>query len=188
MDIGMTAKPLVLALAVLVSACATTSSEQGAGEDFGTIATNVVRAHARAVRDHVRADRAALKASMAQLRDAFGYQGVVVERRLPAPEIAARYDSGGDRRGPAERPALHAIEMDVGLDEMLTPDGLLHPRAADALARMNSMAREHGGDFTVSVPRSQLQTVDAIRTVAPGATIVATDEYGYRLSVVGAER
>lgn len=202
MNIGMIAKPLVLALAVLLSACATTSSEQGAGEDFGTIATNVVRAHVRTVRDHVRADRAALKASMAQLRDAFGYRGVVVERRLPAPESSApRSDSGADpalamraapyrydRRGPAERPALHAIEMNVGLDEMLTPDGMLHPRAASALARMDTLAREHGGDFTVSVPRSQLQTVDAIRTVAPGATIVATDEYGYRLSVVASDR
>ena len=83
---------------------------------------------------------------------------------------------------------LRAIEMAVGLDEMLTPDGVLHPRAASALARMDTMAREHGGDFTVSVPRSQLQTVDAIRTVAPGATIVATDEDGYRLSVLSTER
>jgi len=89
----------------------------------------------------------------------------------------------------AQVPVMQSIKMEVGPAEMLTPDGALHPRAARALARMDSIAREHGGDFSVSVPRSQVQTVAAIKAVAPSATIYETDEdEHYRLIVVAAAR
>jgi len=197
MDSRMSTKVLLLALAVALTGCSTTSTLEGGTDDLGTITINALRAQHRA-------DRAAIKAAGARLRDAFGYQrGNVIERRTAEREVAAlRSESGFDpalttqsypyrneRGQPAERPVMQSLQMDVGQAEMLTPEGTLHPRAARALARMDTMAREHGGDFSVFVPRSRLQTVPAIKEVAPGATIFETDrDEHYRLIVVAAER
>ena len=186
----------VLALTLALGGCATTSTDLGAGSDLGAIAVNAIKAH-------IRADRAAAREAGAVLAGAFGYpRGRVIERRTAEREAAALRSESGfdpaltmqggsnlDERGRAAKgPVMQSIEMEVGQAEMLTADGTLHPRAARALARMDNMAREHGGDFSVSVPRSRIQTVAAIRAVAPSATILETDADGYRLIVVAAER
>lgn len=187
----MNAKVLVLGLAVALTGCATTSSEVGVADGF-----TIVR---QAVRAHLRADREALRSTAALFRH---HRGNVIEGRTAEREAAALRSESGfdptltmqppsyrDERGrPSEAPVMQSIEMEVGLAEMLTPEGTLHPRAARALARMDNMAREHGGDFSVTVPRSQIRTAAAIKAVAPGATIVATDEdEHYRLIVFAAE-
>lgn len=197
MDSRTSTKFLLLALAVALTGCSTTSTGEGAGDDLGTITVNALRAQHRA-------DRAAIKEAGTRLREAFGYQrGNVIERGTAEREAAALRSESGfdpalamrsapyrDERGqPAERAVMQSIQMEVGQAEMLTPEGTLHPRAARALARMDDMAREHGGDFSVFVPRSRIQTVAAIKAVAPGATIFETDrDEHYRLIVVAVER
>lgn len=187
----MKSKCLVLALTAALSGCATS------GSDFGEIAVDTVRAHHRA-------NRAAITGTLALLGEAVGYRrGPVIERRITEREAATlRSESGVDptltQRGAShwdergrrvESPAMQSIQMDVGVAEMLTPDGTLHARAARALARMDNMAREHGGDFSVLVPRSKMHSAAAIRAVAPGAAIYETDTDGnFRLIVVAAER
>ncbi len=193
----MNMKFLVLTLTLVTTGCATAPGGLGVGAGLGAIAGNLLSAH-------VRADRAAVTAAGALIGGALGYQrGKIIEGRIAERQAAAiRSESGfnptltmesvpyRDESGQsAEVPVMQSIKMEVGQDEMLTQDGTLHPRAARALARMDSMAREYGGDFSVSVPRSQLQIVDAIKAVAPGATIFQTDEDAhYRLIVVAAAR
>lgn len=193
----MNAKFLVIALALALTGCSTTSTRVGLGAGLGAIAGNLVSAH-------MRADRAALTAAGALIGGAIGYQrGTVMEGRIAERRTAAiRAESGFDTTlttrsvsyrdeggQPTVGPVMQSIKMEVGQDEMLTRDGALHPRAAQALARMDSMARESGGDFSVSVPRSQMQIVDAIKAVAPSATIFEADEdEHYRLIVVSAAR
>jgi hypothetical protein len=192
----MNAKFSALALTLALTGCATTTTHFGGGSDLGTIAVNALEAH-------IRADRAAAREVAALIAGAVGYQrGKVMAGRTAEREAAAlRYESGFDpsltmqsgsyfdeRGRTVDGPSLQSIEIEVGQAEMLTPDGTLHPRAARALARMDNMAREHGGDFSVSVPRSQIHTVAAIKAVVPGATILETDADGYRLIVVATER
>jgi hypothetical protein len=193
----MNVKFLVVAFMLVTAGCATAPTGPGAGAGLGAIAGNLLSAH-------IRADRAAATAVANLIGGAIGYQrGKIMEGRIAIHEAAAiRSESGfnpsltlqsvpyRDESGqPVESPALQSITMEVGQAEMLTPEGTLHPRAARALARMDSMAREHGGDFSVTVPRSQMQTVDAIKAVVPSATIFQADaDEHYRLIVVGATR
>jgi len=193
----MNAKFVVIALALSTVGCATVPEGSGDGASLGTIVSDFVRSHHRA-------DRAAIKSTATLFAGAFGYQrGKIMEGRIAEREAAAiRSESGfnpsltmesvpyrDDRGQPAEGPVMQSIKMEVEQEEMLTADGTLHPRAARALARMDSIAREHGGDFSVSVPRSQSQTVAAIKAVAPSATIFETDnDEHYRLIVVAATR
>ena len=186
---------LALCVALGATGCATTGDDH-----LGTIAANTFRAHADAVRAIHRADRAALGQVAALFRETFGARGTVVARSEPHEPTAIRHSDSVSMRSPAAgvvpQPAparpevddLKAIEMAVGPAEMLTAEGTLHPRAARALAQMNELAREHGGDFTVAVPRSQLHTASAIQEVAPGATILTTDDDEYRLIVVAPDR
>ncbi|HVF64553.1 MAG TPA: hypothetical protein VNE58_11215 [Casimicrobiaceae bacterium] len=191
----------MLAIPALVAGCATTPGE----DDFGSMTARAVRAHVErdrallhAVRDRVRADHAAIRDVF---REAFGARGTVIERTYadrataaqrargdvqPTPTIVTPYR---DSRGrPLDVDEIESIEMDVGLAEMLTPEGALHPRAASALARMNAMARDQGGEFTVAVPRAQMHTVTAIQAIVPGAAIVAADGDDYRLIVAAPDR
>ncbi len=193
----MDAKFVVIALALMTTGCATTPAGNEAGGDFGAIAGNLLRAH-------IAADRAAVRATAALIGGAIGHpRGKSIEGRIAEREtVALRSESGfnpaltmqsvpySDASGqPAEGPVMQSIKMDVGQSEMVTPEGTLHPRAARALARMDNMAREHGGDFSVSVPRSRGETVAAIKAVAPSATIFETNEdEHYRLIVVAATR
>jgi hypothetical protein len=85
---------------------------------------------------------------------------------------------------PAPVPVLRSLEMDVREDEMLADDGSLHPSAARALARMDGMVVEHGGDFAVYVPAHQHRSVDEIRNAAPHAAIIeSSNAETYRLVV-----
>lgn len=193
----MNVKFLVVALTLVTTGCATGPAGLGVGAGLGAIAGNLLSAH-------IGADRAAATAAAALIGGAIGYhRGKNMEARIAEREAAAiRSESGfnpsltmqsvphRDESGQsAEVPVMQSIKMEVGQAEMLTQEGTLHPRAARALARMDSMAREYGGDFSVSVPRSQMQTVDAIKAVAPSATIFETDEdEHYRLIVVAATR
>ena len=195
MAIRTTTNLLALCVVLGASGCATTGDES-----LGTIAANQLRAHADAVRAIHRADRAALGQVAALFRETFGARGTVVERSEPYQPIAIQHSESVSMRSPVTGVVPHpepvlpkvdelqAIEMAVGPAEMLTAEGTLHPRAARALAQMNEMAREHGGDFTVAVPRSQLHTASAIQEVAPGATILTTDDDEYRLIVVAPDR
>lgn len=191
----MKAKFSVSALALALSGCATTTPV-GFGNDLGTIAINTIKAHHRA-------DRAAAKEMAAVIAAAFGYQRgkVMADGNAEREAAPLRSESGFDpsltmqgrpylyeRGSTVEGPSQQAIEIEVAEAEMLTPDGTLHPRAAQALARMDSIAREHGGDFSVFVPRSRIETGAAIKAVVPGATILETDADGYRLIVVPTER
>jgi len=191
-DSGMKAKFSVLALTLALTGCATTTTQVGGGNDLGTIAVNAIKAHHRA-------DRAAAREVAALIAGAIGYQRgkVIAEREAAALRSESGFDPSltmqggsylGERGRTVEGPVMQSIEMEVGQAEMLTPDGTLHPRAARALVRMDNMAREHGGDFSVSVPRSRIQTVAAIKAVVPGATILETDADGYRLIVVATGR
>ena len=183
----MTPNILLLTCVIALGGCATSATHVAAPNDLGAMATDTVRRHVRAVRDHLRAERQAVRA-------AFGLgQPVarVIDIRTPAgtaddPEEApiATAAASFARGHPARDPAATAIQMDIAFDEMLTPEGGLHPRAAQALARMESMARDEGGEFTVSVPRSRIHTATAIRQVAPGATILSTDDESFRLVVI----
>ena len=81
-------------------------------------------------------------------RPGFKPSGPVQE--LPAP----------DPRAPAwEAPVLKSFEVDVRQDEMLTPEGVLHPRAARAWS--HGMVQERGGEFEVYVPLTQRHNVEA---------------------------
>ena len=192
MNIRTTTNLLALCVLVASTGCATT------GEDnLGTIAANRFRAHADAIRTIHRADRQALADVAALFRETFGARGTVVARSDPHPQTAVQPSDQVSLPPPVSavapsepsRPAdLKAIEMAVGPAELLTPEGTLHRSAARAIARMNEMAREHGGDFSVVVPRSQLHTAEAIQQVAPGATILTTDDDDYRLIVVAPDR
>ena len=192
----MNAKFLVVALTLVTTGCATGPTGLGVGAGLGAIAGNLISAH-------IGADRAAATAAAALIGGAIGYQrGKIIEGRTAEREAAEiRSESGfnpaltmqsvpyRDESGQPAGPVMQSIKMEVGQAEMVTPEGTLHPRAARALARMDSMAREHGGDFSVSVPRSRIQTVAAIKAVAPSATIFETDEdEHYRLIVVAAAR
>ncbi len=193
----MNVKFLAVALAMVTTGCATAPAEVGVGAGLGAIAGNLISAHARA-------DRAAVTAAATLIGGAIGYQrgkfmeGRIAEREAEAiraesgfhPSLTMESISNRDENGqPVEVPVMQSIKMEVGQAEMLTPEGTLHPRAARALARMDSIAREHGGDFSVSVPRSRVQTVAAIKAVAPSATIYQTDkDEHYRLIVVAAAR
>lgn len=85
---------------------------------------------------------------------------------------------------PAPVPVLRSLEMEVREDEMLADDGSLHPSAARALARMDGMVVEHGGDFAVYVPAHQHRSVDEIRNAAPHAAIIeSSNAESYRLVV-----
>ena len=193
----MDVKFLVVAITLVTTGCATGPAGLGVGAGLGAITGNLLSAK-------IGADRAAATAVAALIGGAIGYQrGKIIEGRTAEREAAGiRSESGfnpaltmqsvpyRDESGqPAEGPVMQSIKMEVGQAEMVTPEGTLHPRAARALARMDSMAREHGGDFSVSVPRSRIQTVAAIKAVAPSATIFETDEdEHYRLIVVAAAR
>ncbi len=189
----MNAKLLVLVLALTTTGCATApaGTEVAAGAGLGAIAGNLLSAH-------IRADRAAITAAGALIGGAIGYQrGKVIEGRVAEREAATLRAEGfrpsltmqaapdADEGGqPAEGPVMQSINIEVEPAEMLTPEGTLQPRAAGALARMADMAREHGGMFSVSVPRSRVETVAAIKAVAPSATIIEGDEdEHYRLIV-----
>ena len=194
---NMIAKVVVIVLAVATSGCATAPGEAGDGAGLGTIVGNLVR-------EHHRADRAAVRALGDLFGGAIGYRrGKDIDASVAEREAAAiRAESGWDpdltiqsvpdrlETGKSvEVPIMQSIKMEVAPDEMLTAEGTLHPRAARALARMESLAREHGGDFSVSVPRSRVETAAAIKEVAPTATIFETDEEEhYRLVVIAAER
>ena len=85
---------------------------------------------------------------------------------------------------PAPVPMLRSLEMEVREDEMIADDGSLHPSAARALARMDGMVVEHGGDFAVYVPAHQHRSVDEIKNVAPHAAIIeSSNAETYRLVV-----
>ena len=194
MAIRTTTNLLALCVVIGATGCATTD------DSLGTIAANSLRAHADAIRAIHRADRAALGQVAALFRETFGARGTVVARSEPYAPTAIQRSESVSMQSPATGVAPHpepvplgvddlkAIEMAVGPAEMLTAEGTLHPRAARALAQMNEMAREHGGDLTVAVPRSQLHTASAIQEVAPGATILTTDDDEYRLIVVAPDR
>lgn len=188
----MYAKCLVLGLVLATTGCATApvGTDVAAGAGLGAIAGNLLSAH-------IRADRAALTAAGALIGGAIGYQrGKAIEGRIAEREAAALRAEGfspsltmqaapiGDERAEVTGPLMQSFNMEVETAEMLTSQGTLQPRAAGALARMADMAREHGGVFSVSVPRSRVETVAAIQAVAPSATIYEGDEdEHYRLSV-----
>lgn len=194
----MNAKCLVLALSSVLIGCASTSSEVGGDRrGLGEIAVDTVRAHHRA-------SRAAILDTIALIGEAAGFRrSPVFEPGTPEPDDTALrserafdptpmphtapYRDERDRR--AASPVMQSIQMEVSAGEMLTPDGALHASAARALARMDNLAREHGGDLSVFVPRSRMHSAAAIRAVAPSARIFETDtEDNYRLIVVAAQR
>ena len=181
----MTSNLLTLAFAVALGGCATTSPQAGDTAHWGTAAVESVRTHVRTVRDHLRAERRAMRAALGEPGQPVAR---VIEVRPPQEPMRAPVNDGSPLRmshgHPARDSGLPAIQMDVGLAEMITPQGTIHSRAAQALARMDAMAREEGGEFTVSVPRAHIETAAVIRQVAPGATILSVDGENYRLTVI----
>jgi hypothetical protein len=183
----------VLVVVVALNGCAT-SAPIATPDELATVTAGTIRAHARAVRDHVRAGREALG-----LRPRSGNRVVDVETAEPrrvtraterAPDTAPAVSPARDvlQGHPARDAEAHEIRMDVTTPEMLTASGTLQPRAAQALARMARMARERGGEFTVTIPRARIETASAILAAAPEATILSTDEAdGFRLVVVTEE-
>ena len=183
----------IVLLAVVLNGCATSTPVATPGE-FANATVDTIRTHARTVRDNVRAVRESLG-----LRERRG-EGVVVTdaaaaqyamRASPTP-LEATPSSGDAHRTAKGHPArdaeVHEIRMDVTTAEMLTASGALQPRAAQALARMARMARESGGEFAVTIPRTRIDAASAILAAAPEATILSTDETdGFRLVVVPEE-
>ena len=104
-----------------------------------------------------------------------------------APSVVEEQGNGGAGDAAAEAgqvALLRALEMEVREDEMIAPDGSLHPSAAQALARMDGMVVEHGGDFAVYVPSNHRRSVEQIKTAAPHAAIIEiSDAQSYRLVV-----
>ena len=173
---------VVMVLVVALNGCAT-SAPNRASDDLAGAAVATVRAHARAVRDHVRAGREALGlrerterrvVDVAPATSPFASRGAAdLGETVQAPPDLRLYSSRGH---PARDAQMHEIRMDVTQAEMLTAQGTLQPRAAQALSRMARMAREHGGEFTVTVPRTRIDAATAILAAAPGATILSTDD------------
>ena len=64
-----------------------------------------------------------------------------------------------------------SIEMTIARGEMIAPDGSLQSRAAAALERMHTTARDHGARLTVQVPADAFDSASEIRRVAPFASI-----------------
>lgn len=180
---------VVVMLAVALNGCATSGPYRDS-DDLAVAAVDTIRAHARSVRDHVRAGREALG-----LRERSDTRRAEASPAAPAYATRAQprvmdptqtpYDARRLARGhPARDAQLHEIRMDVGSGEMLTAQGTLQPRAAQALSRMARMAREHGGEFTITVPRTRIDAAAAILAAAPEATILSTDDADFRLVVV----
>ena len=179
-------------VALALNGCATSASVTP--DTLAAATVDTLRTHVRAVRDHVRAGREALglrersrsRGGEAVLAGAVDGTPADDPRFEPAPAVTvARHSSQGH---PARDAALHEIRMDVAPAEMLTATGTLQPRAAQALARMARMARDSGGEFTVTVPRTRIETAAAIRAAAPEATILSSDDAdGFRLVVVTEE-
>lgn len=185
----------VSALAGCAAVPATVAVSTGTGAGVGAVAGNVIGAVAGV-------DRTAATIAGAAIGGAIGYQRAKrMEAKAAEREAAALRSESGfnpslstetitqqeDSGQSNEVAVLKSLEMQVGQDEMLTPAGTLHPRAARALARMNNMVVEHGGEFAVYVPSTQMGSVDAIKAVAPQARIYeAGSGSDYRLVVVPA--
>ena len=173
---------VVVILAVALNGCATSDPYRGS-DDVATAAVETIRAHARSVRDHVRAGREALglrERSDARIANASPAESTYAAREQPGAMEPAQGAYDAPRLAPRGHPArdaqMHEIRMDVRADEMLTAQGSLQPRAAQALSRMSRMAREHGGEFTITVPRARIEAAAAILAAAPEATILSTDD------------
>ena len=172
---------VVVIMAVALNGCATSDPYRGP-DDVASTAVETIRAHARSVRDHVRAGREALglrERSDARIAHANPAASTYAARVPGAMEpMQGAYDAPrlAARGHPARDAQMHEIRMDVRADEMLTAQGSLQPRAAQALSRMSRMAREHGGEFTITVPRSRIEAAAAILAAAPEATILSTDD------------
>ena len=64
-----------------------------------------------------------------------------------------------------------SLEMAIAKDEMIAPDGALQSRAAAALHRMSTRARDQGARFTVQIPADAFDSAAEIQRVAPFASI-----------------
>ena len=84
---------------------------------------------------------------------------VVVLGMLPMPPAA----------GAGQPPRL--LEMAIAKDEMIAPGGALQSRAAEALHRMSTRARDQGARFTVQIPADAFDSAAEIQRVAPFASI-----------------
>jgi hypothetical protein len=175
-------KPCVVVIvAVALNGCATSSPDPGSADATGAVVATV-RAHAHMVRDQLRAGREAL--GLRERRDRRVPDDVpgtaYSATRAPLDDLQSQPATPDVLRTPRGHPARDAqvqeIRMDVTPGEMLTVHGTLQPRAAQALSRMARMAREHGGELTVTVPRARIDAASAILAAAPDATILSTDD------------
>jgi hypothetical protein len=184
-------KTLTLIAAVafpVLSGCASTPGEGGAGSDG--IAHDMLasvkefRAGVHAVVGDVTGHRKRmLDAKLAKQKA----EEIHRQTGLAASVIEEQGKGGAEEPGATQNatvPVLRSLEMEVREDEMIRADGSLHPSAAQALARMDGMVVEHGGDFAVYVPANQRRSVDEIRNVAPHAAIIEkSDAESFRLVV-----
>jgi len=64
-----------------------------------------------------------------------------------------------------------SLEMAIAKNEMIAPNGGLQWRAAAALRRMNTIARDHGAKLMVQIPADALGSATEIQRVAPFSAI-----------------
>lgn len=98
-----------------------------------------------------------------RLRAATGFEPTVSTQRVAVARDGSEIES------------LRTLEMPIPRNEMLTEQGALRPRAAQALQRMDDMAQAHGADFSVYVPDDATFTLDELERAAPHATIYRVD-------------